>query len=142
MSSRKIAVTDEGCVVESRSYSYNSKLLNLNIKIDDWVKGIPKGCYVYIGMIDNVVQYIGKGSGDRYKHLNSGKSQIDEVRKASEEGSIFDVYILCDYLTHKTTLALEKSAIMALNPVINKTYKLPNNNLVSTKFSNVRTNIY
>lgn len=91
----------------------------------------PVWCYVYIGVIDGIIQYIGKGSKARWEHLNSGRSQIPAVKAASVAGLVFDVYILCDGLTHKEAFNLEKSAIIALKPVMNKEH---NNILIYEKY--------
>lgn len=80
----------------------------------------PKCCYVYFGLIDGIPAYVGKGSGDRYKHLLSANSQIESVHQRKSEGAVFDVYILCDWLSHQEALTLEKSAIRGLQPFLNK----------------------
>lgn len=87
----------------------------------------PRSFYVYFGLIDGEVAYVGKGIRDRYKHLtNVCISEVEGVARAKSEGKQFDIYILCDWLSSDEALALEKSAIRGLQPTLNKEMYLPN----------------
>jgi len=35
--------------------------------------------YIYAAYVDGVLRYIGKGSGDRYKHCTSGRSSCVDL---------------------------------------------------------------
>lgn len=97
--------------------SFLNEILAISKSVDNYE---PSCCYVYFGLIDGIPAYVGKGSGSRYKHLLGQKSLIENVRSAQDSGKVFDVYILCDWLSHEEAHTLEKSAIRGLQPTLNR----------------------
>lgn len=67
--------------------------------------------YVYIAKIDNVVRYIGVGSKDRYKHVNSGVSGCYELNKAHFNKEEISVSIFKDNLTREESLIIERDLL-------------------------------
>lgn len=75
--------------------------------------------YVYKATLDSIVVYIGKGSGDRYKHLVSGISSNYDANKAHFSGQVVDLeiveYFECEDFAYKR----ETELIYELAPLWN-----------------------
>lgn len=70
-----------------------------------------KEYYVYLCFVDNVLRYVGKGTGDRFKHCNSGKSTCALLNRDYFNDCKFNIVIYKDGLTEKDALAAEKELI-------------------------------
>ena len=82
-----------------------------------------KKYYVYIGKLDNRVVYVGRGSGDRLWHLNSGCSHVYEANKNHFKGDMkVEVTIFRSDLSREDADILEKELILELKPEWNKTH--------------------
>ena len=84
-----------------------------------------KEYYVYLCFVDNVLRYVGKGTGDIFKHCNSGKSTCALLNRDYFNGCKFNIVIYKDGLAEKDALAVEKELIdlhsMTLYNVFNNT---------------------
>ena len=56
--------------------------------------------------MDNVLRYVGKGTGDRFKHCNSGKSTCALLNRDYFNDCKFNIVIYKDGLTEKDALAV------------------------------------
>lgn len=72
--------------------------------------------YVYVGTLNDEIVYVGKGSGDRYLHLNSGTSSSYLANKAHFEGSYISVKIIERFETSEEALAHESALIEMYAP--------------------------
>lgn len=86
---------------------------------------LDKEYYVYLCFVDNVLRYVGKGTGDRFKHCNSGKSTCALLNRDYFNDCKFNIVIYKDGFTEKDALAAEKELIdlhsMTLYNVSNNT---------------------
>lgn len=80
------------------------------------VKPVAVGNYVYIAKHGDEVVYVGKGSGERYKHCTSGRSSSYYLNKLHFDGADVVVEIHKDRLTEEEADLLEKSMIASLSP--------------------------
>lgn len=67
--------------------------------------------YVYIGKIDDIIVYIGKGSGKRYLHLNSGTSHSYNANAAHFQGKLISVDIIKYFDTSEEAISYESHMI-------------------------------
>lgn len=72
--------------------------------------------YVYVVRIDNEVVYVGKGSGDRSDHINSGTSSNYEANKSHFSGIVADVERITTGLTEPDAFELETHLIKEISP--------------------------
>lgn len=72
--------------------------------------------YIYQGKLDGVIVYIGKGSGDRVKHLTSGISTCYDANKAHFEGKVVEVTILETIEIESDAYKRESELIKELQP--------------------------
>lgn len=72
--------------------------------------------YVYVGTLNNEIVYVGKGSGDRYLHLNSGTSSSYQANKSHFEGSYVSVSIVERFETSEEALEFETQLIQMYAP--------------------------
>lgn len=70
--------------------------------------------YVYIVKVDGQARYVGKGSGDRYKHASSGRSSSKLLNKAFFEGKDISVDIFARGLSSSQALRVEAEQILLL----------------------------
>jgi hypothetical protein len=72
--------------------------------------------YVYIVFVDGVPKYVGKGTGDRYKHAVSGSSSVKELNKDFFDGKYIEVRIVFGQrnMTEKCALQVEQDVILTL----------------------------
>lgn len=75
--------------------------------------------YVYVARIGKEVMYVGKGVGNRYKHITSGTSHCYEANKAHFSGADVSVVIEEWFNTDEEALSREAQLIKDLNPVWN-----------------------
>lgn len=75
---------------------------------------------VYAGYLEGVCVYIGEGRPDRYKHLNSGISNVYEANHAHFRGKQIEVKILHKGLNKEEAISLEKKTIEELKPLWNR----------------------
>lgn len=71
----------------------------------------PDNYYVYKVYVDSELSYIGKGKGNRFKHPNSGVSNIYELNKAHFEGKEIVTKIYKLGLCNHEAKLLEKELI-------------------------------
>ena len=75
-------------------------------------KLLGKNFYVYFVYVDGVVRYIGKGSGDRWKHAISGSSSVAELNRDHFSGKFIEVRICKDeWLTESRAFQVEADMI-------------------------------
>ncbi len=77
--------------------------------------------YVYIAKIGEEVVYIGKGSGRRLEHVNSGTSNNYYLNKAHFEGVVMDVEMAETFELEQDALDREAALIAEHNPRWNDT---------------------
>ena len=70
-----------------------------------------KPYYVYEVCVDGEIRYVGKGSGDRYKHVVSGSSSVPLLNKDFFEGKSIEVFIVADNLTEDSASKIEMDYI-------------------------------
>lgn len=75
--------------------------------------------YIYYGRLNGEIVYIGKGKGDRFRHLNSGMSSCYFANKAHFEGEVVDVEIVERFENNDDALSRESELIRELNPLWN-----------------------
>lgn len=80
--------------------------------------------YVYTGILSDTIVYVGKGCGDRYLHLNSGKSSCYEANKLHFEGGSLIVDIVEIFETSAEAEKFEKSMIKEIKPIWNIIYNM------------------
>ena len=80
--------------------------------------------YVYLCFVDNVIRYVGKGTKDRFKHCNSGKSTCALLNRDYFEGKQIDTIFYKQNMTESDALELEKSLIQEYKHTI---YNVSNN---------------
>ena len=83
----------------------------LEFKVEKW--------YVYFGYVKGVIVYIGKGSGMRYAHLNSGKSCCYEANAHHHSGGEVVVEIVKRFSVESEALTYEREQISSLMPLWN-----------------------
>jgi len=78
--------------------------------------------YVYVCYVDDIVRYVGKGKGNRYKHCVSGKSTCAELNKALFTGSELSVERVFMGLSEEQAFAWEQEVIdgIGLDNLYNK----------------------
>lgn len=96
--------------------------------------------YVYVAYgVNSEVLYVGKGSGNRYKHCLSGASNCAAINRYffqnGEDGSI-TVDIIKYFCTNKAALEYEVEKIVELKPLFNSDHN------VNFKGNNQLTKIY
>jgi hypothetical protein len=79
----------------------------------------PDDSYVYIVQQGLRVVYVGKGTGWRFLHPNSGRSSNIQLNAAFFRGVVFDVYLLKMGMTDAMALELEIDAIDEFKPMYN-----------------------
>lgn len=79
--------------------------------------------YVYVARVDGKIVYVGKGSGDRYKHLTSGYSHVKEANEAKKKGHSIIVTIEEKYDDEWECLEAERLLIKVIRPLWNKNLK-------------------
>ena len=67
--------------------------------------------YVYGAYVDGVLKYVGKGTGNRYKHCMSGKSSCAELNRDFFGGKHITVELLYQNLAEDRALILERDMI-------------------------------
>lgn len=67
--------------------------------------------YVYGCYVDDVLKYIGKGKGDRWKHCTSGSSTCKELNRDFFLGKKMVVKMLFEGLSEEYALEIEKTEI-------------------------------
>ena len=74
-----------------------------------------KKYYVYVCSVNNNSVYVGKGSGDRYKHCTSGRSSCAELNRDLFKYGVraFSVIKVLEGLTEQEAFEYEKAAIIA-----------------------------
>lgn len=75
--------------------------------------------YVYVGVLDSVVMYVGKGVRQRINHLNSGVSSCYQANKLHFSGGQLEVYPLAYFNENIDAVSFEKELIFSLKPVWN-----------------------
>lgn len=103
-------------------------ILNGNIVDDSFVPEIaidvnnllPTEHYVYCAILDDEYIYIGKGSGLRYLHVTSGKSNNYDLNQLHFSGITPTVKILANNLNHNSARAEEERLIKLHQPKYNK----------------------
>lgn len=79
--------------------------------------------YVYVAYgVNNEILYVGKGSGNRYKHCLSGASNCSAINKyyfQNGESGCISVDILKYFSSNKEALKYEVDKIAALTPLFN-----------------------
>ena len=75
--------------------------------------------YVYIARIGSTIVYVGKGSGERYKHVTSGTSHCYLANKAHFAGEDVQVEVVERFTTGEEALTREAELIDQLTPVWN-----------------------
>lgn len=78
--------------------------------------------YVYIAKYEDKVVYIGKGKGERYKHLNSGISSCYDANKVHFDGGLIEVSLECCFNSSEEALAHERLLINQMEPMWNVTF--------------------
>ena len=88
---------------------------SLPIKIDKVRHEIDKlnksHYYVYIVLVDGELRYIGKGSGDRWKHSISGASSVPELNRDHFAGKYIEVRTLGERFTEAMAVEVERDLI-------------------------------
>ena len=79
--------------------------------------------YVYIAKAEDKIVYVGKGNGDRYKHVNSGTSSSWFLNSLHFKGIECEVTIVRNNLTNYYAIELEEALLFKLKPVGNS--KIP-----------------
>jgi len=69
--------------------------------------------YVYFCLVDGEMAYIGKGTGDRWKHTISGISSCRELNRDWFSGKSFSVFRTEDNLTEDEALLQEEEFIFS-----------------------------
>ena len=82
--------------------------------------------YVYKVYVDGELSYIGKGKGNRFKHPNSGISNIYELNKAHFEGKEIVTKVYKSGLCNHEARYLEKDLINKHKEVCNLFNKVNN----------------
>ena len=72
--------------------------------------------YVYIARIDGEIVYIGKGTGNRFEHVNSGVSHNYFLNKSHFSGVVADIEIYQKFELESDALSLEASLIALHKP--------------------------
>lgn len=72
--------------------------------------------YVYLVRVNGSIKYVGKGSGDRWRHSTSGASSVPYLNRDYWQGSSMEVYIVTDLHIKTSTDAhqLEREIITTL----------------------------
>ena len=65
--------------------------------------------YVYVGVLDSVIMYVGKGTKQRINHLNSGISSCYQANKLHFSGGKLDVYPVAHFTITQMPWNLKKS---------------------------------
>lgn len=84
----------------------------------DFESALDYYVYVVLDENDNVI-YVGKGSGDRYKHVISGRSHKKELNSLFIKGEVLKVLLFGDYDSEDESLYVEKQLIKKLKPAYN-----------------------
>lgn len=83
----------------------------------------PDDSYVYIVQQGHRIVYVGKGTGWRFLHPNSGRSSSIDLNKGHFDGVVYDVYLLKMGMTDSLALVLEDCVIDEFMPVYNNIVK-------------------
>ncbi len=75
--------------------------------------------YVYCGMVNRELVYIGKGTGSRTNHLNSGTSSCYKANKAHFNGHTIEVMFMVTDMIESKALEVEARLIMKFKPAWN-----------------------
>ena len=82
--------------------------------------------YIYAAYVDGVLRYIGKGSGDRYKHCTSGRSSCVDLNIDLFNGKKIDVKKIRENLSEREALNAEALLIeVNYDTLYNKKKGLP-----------------
>lgn len=76
--------------------------------------------YVYVGSVEGVIVYVGKGKQARYLHLNSGVSSCYGANERHFSGKTTDVEIVYNTESELDALELEEHLIVEVQPAWNK----------------------
>lgn len=82
--------------------------------------------YVYFVCVNDKIVYVGKGSGDRYKHAVSGSSSVPELNKHFFSGDKIEVYEVYSGLSEEDAFYYESEFVYVL--------KYHTSNLYNKKF--------
>lgn len=78
--------------------------------------------YVYVGRHNDEIVYVGKGTGNRMEHLNSGKSNCYHANKLHFSGEFINVEVVQYFDTEHEALIHEKKLIEIEQPIGNTIY--------------------
>lgn len=67
--------------------------------------------YVYFCVVDGRMKYVGKGTGDRWKHTISGSSSCRELNRDWFEGKSFSIFRTANNLTEDEAYSQEEEFI-------------------------------
>lgn len=87
-----------------------------------FVKGVYLEYYVYSGSLSGAVVYVGKGRGNRYLHLNSGKSSCYQANKLHFEGGSLIIKIVEIFENSLEAEKFERDMIREIKPIWNILY--------------------
>lgn len=76
-----------------------------------FAKQEDKNYYVYEVTVDSEIRYVGKGSGDRYKHVVSGSSSVPMLNRDFFDGKNIEVFIVAEGLTEESANKIEMDYI-------------------------------
>lgn len=82
--------------------------------------------YVYFVRVNDRIVYVGKGSGDRYKHAVSGSSSVPELNRHFFSGDKIEVFQVYSGLSEEDALYYESEFVYVL--------KYHTSNLYNKKF--------
>jgi len=106
-------IDEEITALKQKGSEVKSKIDDLTDKIDK----IEGNCYyVYIVFVEGVPKYVGKGTGDRYKHAVSGTSSVKQLNKDLFDDKHIEVRIVFGRknMSEQKALKLELDTIYSL----------------------------
>lgn len=122
---------------EEQSYSEFYKNAHSPDGLHSWCKGcfksynegkyvardrreVPQTYYIYTATLDGVIVYVGKGQGNRYKHLQSGRSHVYKANESHFLKVEFQVDILEVFNNAEDAKKNEMALIYQLKPSWNE----------------------
>ena len=111
----RVGHLQQGCVPWPRKYQKVPPVVK-----DDtgWI--LPqKTNYVYLAHSSGELVYVGRGSGNRYRHVFSGRSSSHQLNCLYHDGKPAEVSFHSKSLTYSESVELETKLILELKPKYN-----------------------
>ena len=75
--------------------------------------------YVYVAKVDGEIKYVGRGKGDRLKHVDSGISHVYELNRDHFLGRCIEVGVMVNGLSLEEAKIVEKDYIRSFSLIHN-----------------------